>query len=575
MLLAGALGPAEAVAAEFLPVVTNFSARQYNGQLQNWHATQLPSGTMCFANGDGVLTFDGHTWQKHKLPVDYIVRSVMSDGDRLYVGSFEEFGYFTRKKNGFTAYTSLSSQLGKGSFNNDEFWGILKIGSKIYFQSFEKAYAFDTATEKLTPLPSTFVNKPQDIKFRPLYLFNHRGTLKAQAIGAGLCRLGNGGWIEETPLDEAGSYIVAIIGDIAVTEAHGLRQIAPDGRLLPFPTDADSQLLSYRINRAAAGSTGQLYIGTIGGGVFALSPDGHLLWHISTTHGGLCNNSVLGLHNDYRGNLWVCLDDGISLIHTGKPFTMLQPEGGSADIGMVYGIGTDTNGNIYVAANQGAYRYDRQSNNKAFSLIPATRGQNWFVRRFDNQLFIGNNDKTIEIMPDGSARKIAGTATDMKKGTIQNQDVIIQSSYYEFHTYTRTGNRWAPHSTLQGFGAPVRQVEIAPDGTVWATHMTRGVIRARINSTLDRFNDIKTFESLDGDTIPRMCYILKIRGSIYFSDDHHLYQYNESDDRFEISRKIEEDLHWVKQPRSVTRVNDNQFWIATADACHLVEFFRG
>ena len=59
---------AGAHAATFLPVVTNYQARDYNGKLQNWDASQLDNGLMCFANNAGLLTFDGYTWKLLKVP---------------------------------------------------------------------------------------------------------------------------------------------------------------------------------------------------------------------------------------------------------------------------------------------------------------------------------------------------------------------------------------------------------------------------------------------------------------------------------------------------------------------------
>ena len=123
---------ATAHAASFLPVVTNYQARDYNGKLQNWDASQLENGLMCFANNSGLLTFDGYTWNLLKIPGEYICRSVMADGERIYVGSFEEFGYFFKSTTGVYEYVSLSDHANRENFRSSEFWNIVKIGNTIY-----------------------------------------------------------------------------------------------------------------------------------------------------------------------------------------------------------------------------------------------------------------------------------------------------------------------------------------------------------------------------------------------------------------------------------------------------------
>lgn len=141
-----------AAGATFLPVVTNFGARQYSGQLQNWDATQMPDGTICVANNDGVLTFDGYTWRKYRVPGNHIVRSVMADGNRLYVGSFEQCGYFEAGADGHWQYTSISDILPAGTFSNDEFWNIIKLKGAIYFS--RSTISWHTSRQVAEPVSS-------------------------------------------------------------------------------------------------------------------------------------------------------------------------------------------------------------------------------------------------------------------------------------------------------------------------------------------------------------------------------------------------------------------------------------
>ena len=96
-----------ATAASFMPIVHNYHKSDYMGALQNWDIAQGVNGEIYVGNTDGLLCFDGYNWTLTPLPGDGIVRSVMADGRRVYVGSYKEFGYFERNARGQMVFTSL------------------------------------------------------------------------------------------------------------------------------------------------------------------------------------------------------------------------------------------------------------------------------------------------------------------------------------------------------------------------------------------------------------------------------------------------------------------------------------
>ncbi len=565
-------------AASFLPVVTNYQARDYNGKLQNWDASQLENGLMCFANNSGLLTFDGYTWNLMKIPGEYICRSVMADGNRIYVGSFEEFGYFTKSHDGTYEYISLSEHAGDNKFRNSEFWNIVKIGGTIYFQSFDNVLAYNPASGRLSMLPMVTGNPSPGKDFKPLNIFNYKGTLLSQGINGDLCRAGSSGWECVIPRDVLQSNVIGIAGDVLVTETHGLYRISDGFIPTPFPTEADTKLQKYTVNRACRTSKGDILLGTIGGGIYLISRKGKLLWHISREEGGICNNSVLGFYADHGGNIWAMLDDGISLIHTSAPYTMLRPDASQDDIGMVYSIGRDYEDRLIAAGNQGAYIFETGENNDAsFHLIAGTKGQNWCVRNFDGQIFIGGNDQVLTRAGNSPYSYIPGSATDLKRGIINGHDIIIQSSYFNLSTYKKEdgGVNWIKKCNIGNFGAPVFQIEIASDGTIWASHLTRGIFHLELNSDVTSVVQSRFFPSFKSDSVPSMCFVMKIRGNIVFADDESFYTFNDHSGKFDRFEALNKQLPWIRHARSATHIDDNTFWISCAEAYYLVKFDNG
>lgn len=578
ILAAVLAGCGYAHAASFLPVVTNYQARDYNGKLQNWDASQLENGLMCFANNSGLLTFDGYTWNLLKIPGEYICRSVMADGDRIYIGSFEEFGYYSRSREGIYKYVSLSAGVDHNRLRNCEFWNIVKIGDTIYFQSFENVTAYTPKNGHLTMLPMVTGNPSPGKDFKPLNIFSHKGTLLSQGINGDFCRAGASGWECVIPRDALKSNVIGIAGDILITETHGLYKVSDQYALTPFPTEADSRLQRYTINRASQTTKGDILVGTIGGGIYLISRKGKLLWHISREEGGICNNSVLGFYPDRGGNVWAMLDDGISLIHTSAPYTMLRPDASQDDIGMVYSIGRDAVGHLIAAGNQGAYIFETEGgSNASFHLIPGTKGQNWCVRSFDNQIFIGGNDQTVTRAGDAPYSFIPGSATDLKRGMINGHDIVIQSSYYSLSTYKKEsgGVSWIKDCNIKNFGAPVFQIEIASDGTIWASHLTRGIYHLELSPDVTAVKRSRFFPALDSDSVPSICFVMKIRGNIVFADDESFYTYNEHSGKFDRFEALNKQLPWIRHARSATHIDDNTFWLSCADAYYLVKFDNG
>lgn len=83
-----------------------------------------------------------------KLPNNLGVRALyISKDGRIYVGSFEEFGYFEMDDENDLIYHSLSSSEMNVYLNNDEFWTINEYKGEIYFNH-SGAFLFMTGKSK-------------------------------------------------------------------------------------------------------------------------------------------------------------------------------------------------------------------------------------------------------------------------------------------------------------------------------------------------------------------------------------------------------------------------------------------
>ena len=81
---------------ELLPFVENFTMTNYEGDNQVWDVTQGEDNAMYFANNHYFLRYNGVKWDKYILPDKTIIRYVLADANRIYCGSYTEFGYWQR-----------------------------------------------------------------------------------------------------------------------------------------------------------------------------------------------------------------------------------------------------------------------------------------------------------------------------------------------------------------------------------------------------------------------------------------------------------------------------------------------
>lgn len=556
-----------ASASAYKPIVSNYSTKEYGNSagVQNWSCCQGHNGEMYFGNNRGMLSFDGYYWNLYQLPEKTICRSVFADGDYIYVGSYEDFGYYKKNNKGELIYHSLRSKIKEFNMENEEIWKIIKHNDKIYFQSFSSSFCWNGKDIKI-------INFDKD---KPLYYHQINGKIYVQLINGPYCILKNDKYIPVITRDKFGDdNIVAAIqlsGNKALlaSESNGLFIMSGNHNIKKLTTSADNELRKAKVNRVTMTKDSTLAIGTILDGIYAIDLKGNIKWHYNS-ESGMLNSSVLSLFCDRDNNIWAALDNGISLIHTGVPYSIMTPERGEAMLGMIYDISI-VGDNTLLATNQGLYYYNDKGN---IAFIPGTSGQNWHISTFDNQTFIGNNLSTLRLYPDGTVTKIPGTgasSTCMRKCKIHEKEIIIESSYHELRIYRKINEVWTISHHIEGFAAPIRNLEIAHNGAIWAANLNRGAYRIELSSDLKKVQNVKYFKTA-ADSTSIIKHIMKIRGRIVFSDNKKLYTFDDLNQKIIPYKDLNEsitntaDIHYSKP------INDNTFWLSGEKGYYLMSF---
>lgn len=507
---------------DFTPVVRQFSKQDYGASNQNWAVSQDSEGLLYFGNNQGLLQFDGLNWELYRMPENKLVRSIFIDeNDKIFVGSFEEFGYFKKNIYGKLEYESLSSKLKNYEMQNDEVWTINKVKNKVVFQTFTSYFVFhDNIVEGIRqPFTFLFFSAFKDDLFTHTF---QTGFSKIDLINN-----------EVQPIEckhNKCSEVIAVLPfvnnkGLIVTKKSGLYVL--DGHeISQFATEDVYLLDKVEVNRAVNTNKGDIILGTIQNGIIAISSNGKKLWSLSRAN-ILQNNTVLGLYVDNSQNLWVALDKGIAYVQINSEIKYIQSINPS--IGAVYDL-VYIRPYIYFGTNQGLYSAiynEAKSEVLNVNAIQEVRGQVWNLTNIDNQVICGNNHGIYEIS-NNNAKQISPVQGGfcIKEGIIHGQEVLIQGTYTQLCVYLKQNNKWVFSHTVDGFINPIRYLEIDYTGKIWASHLHQGLYEIELTKDLKQIASLNVHQSLDGINKYNI-NVFKINNRVVFTDHHKFYTYED------------------------------------------------
>lgn len=490
--------------AQDLPPIVRFSTETYSAGNQNWMISQDTNRFLYFANNEGLLEYNGVQWTLYPSPNETIIRSVKVIGKRIYTGCYMEFGFWERNGAGILKYTSLSQSM-KGKIVDDEqFWNIAQYDHWVIFQSLNQIFVYDTSTKKYTIIkPKTGVSKVFSVGNAVLY----------QTFGTGLYEIENGKskLISADPViikDKIVNLYAKEEGLLMQTMYSGL-YFYKDGNLTRWATEADSQLQTSSVYSSRMLSDGSLALGSVSNGIFILSPQGKMRYHI-TQNKGLSNNTALSLYEDMDKNLWIGLDNGINCINLQSAVRSYSDDTGF--LGTVYASKLH-NGLLYVGTNQGLF-YKPYAYAGDFTFIPGTKGQVWSLHEYDGTLFCGHDSGTFIVNGSTATHIFAASGTWRFKPHPTRTDLLLQGSYHGIAVLEKTGGTWKFRNWIKGFDYSSRYFETSGNNEIYVSHEYKGIFRIITDA------DYLKAEKVVDYTYPskgKNASLSKFNGNIYYA----------------------------------------------------------
>lgn len=541
-----------------LPFIENFDREDYQAGTQNWAIAQNQDGVMFFANNSGLLVYNGNKWQLYPLPNNSVVRSVAYLDNKVYVGGYDEFGYFEENEIGELHYSSLSEKLLDKDKSLGEVWRIHFTRYGVVFQSFLKIFVL--LNNKIEVISS-------DTQFGFSYMVDNNLYVVDRDKGLYMLRnkdlipyYGNTSFFKENEI----TFIISRGTDKLLVGTTNNGIFLFDGmKLTEWDSPINKQLKKDQIYSAIELPNNMLAIGSIQNGLYVINSQDKIIQHLNR-YRGLQNNTILSLYYDKYGNLWLGLDNGIDMLEVSSPLTIINY---CFNIEASY-CSVVHDGILYIGTNQGLFakKYDEVENNfsvsSAFVLVKGTMGQVWNLKVIDNGLFCGHHLGTF-IVKGLNAYQISDIEGGWDYEKLKKWDnYVIGGTYTGLILFEKTNTsaaEWEYKGKITGFNESCKEITVDADGAIWITHGMKGLYRVILSENYTQAINATLYNETNG--LPDIPYTLAtVRDQPVFVTNRAIYHYNKPDNTFVKDDKLNSILTGVSGFSKITEDYRGDLW---------------
>jgi len=495
--------------------ITNFSSEVYKAGIQNIYFAQNRDLNLFVANNLGVLSFNGNEWERHAYNTGKKHRSLAFDkqNNRLYVGSQGDFGYFENDWD----YISLIDNIPAEARDFDEVWDIYIHNSNVYFCTFQGIYVFDGRSIFVLKDEKGF-NKSFHVGNR-LFTQNSSGVLfeiEGMQLTRSIKQRLTGQIVAGLIKNEEGYLIFYNSGKIEFS--------APNKVSLIF-SELAHMLDGKYINHVMRLSDARLVISTQTAGLFLFNTINGQIENI-TSKDGLQSNACLRTFQDYSGNLWVGMQNGMALIDMSSPLKLINQ-----DIEL-YGSGYeayDSAEGTYYTTSNGIYFLPKDANHSRF--LDGTEGPAYGMQLINAKLYAGHHTGLF-LLQNGKATRRAFTEGLWQVKQLQsNPQYAIGGTYSGLYLF-RINEEEALEEVkkIEGFNESSRFFEEDRQGRIWVSQYYKGLYQLKLDNSLLKAQIVKTPDSYDLDP-GKHVLLNRIDDALYLGTDQGVFKIDQTSDR--------------------------------------------
>ncbi|MBK8566875.1 MAG: hypothetical protein IPN76_26995 [Saprospiraceae bacterium] len=442
----------------------------YKAGIQNIGFAQNKDMTLFVANNLGVLSYNGKAWERHALKTGKKQRSLAFEekAGRLYFGSQGDFGYFTGDWN----MVSLSDKIPQPSPDFDEVWDVFISNSKVYFCTFQGIYVYDGQTISVLGRKEGF-NRTFQANGK-LFAQSRQGQLleirEQELLAPPYLRNSSNETIAGVISQDGGYLLVYNSGKTEFATAFGV-----EGKY----EGLSNALQGKYVNHVLQLSDSRLAISTQTAGLFLFNLQTQSIENISTLD-GLLSNACLRAFQDYTGNLWVGMQNGIALIEINSPMRFINQEINIQGSG--YEAYKNEEGTYYTTSN-GIYFL---ANNAAQSqFIRGTEGPAYGMQNIAGKLYAGHHTGLF-LLANGTAKRIATTHGLWQVKQLQSNPKFAIGGTYSGLFLFRMNEKMELQGAgkIGGFEESSRFFEEDQHGKIWVGQFYKGLYQLSLSPDL-------------------------------------------------------------------------------------------
>ena len=510
-----------------LPYIKNYPPKDYGNHGKIWDITAAKNGLVYMASDNGLLEFDGKNWRRFRAYSGHSRSLDLQNDSTVIIGSDMDFGIWKKTEVRNFRYQSIYPYKKTAAGGNEEFWGTYSLADRQIFVSHQNIYS--VVTGKITKIAAPHAFSKSFCVDGTVFLADDKKGLY-QLKGTALELIFS--YPNDIPLKIAGIY--SIQKDLyIVTENKGI-YLFSKGKLSPFSAPVNTDIAKHRVFSFTTLNKKYLAFGTILNGLYLTDLKGNIIQHINKEK-GLLNNTVLSMHFQNNGKLWLGLDQGISVINLNDEVTYFNEN--QSNLGTAY-TAVLNGDDFFVGTNQGLYsaKWEELSNKSSqknlFKLIPGSEGQVWTLQKIDGKILCGHDTGLYEIS-GSSFTQISnqpGILCFLKK-----ENYLFTGSYSGISVFEKTDGKWQFLKKMPSVLGAVSQLLQENETSFWANLPNYGILRFTINQDLTPENRIVFFSKKFSGYFP---YLYKDDKGIQLQTSTSNYQFRSESKDFLQDRSV-------------------------------------
>ncbi|MBN2892276.1 MAG: PAS domain S-box protein [Bacteroidales bacterium] len=517
-----------------LPLIRNYTPVDYHGHYQTWKAVTSNDGFVYFANGDGLMSFDGTNWDILELPNEETARSItISDSGKIFIAGDNILGYLSVDSLNNLKFVSIIDIIPEKYKDFRVFWeieeqdGVLYVRSS-YYLIIIKGYDVEVHTTE-RPFFVFLVSSKNDV-------FVSEARSYSRLIDDSLHKFA----FDKIIIDffERNDTVFFVTTDNYIYYF--------DSNYTPVEYSfLDYDFSGTTFSKIHLYKDKYLIYSTYNKGLVILDFKGNLILKLDKET-GLIGDNIYNSLIDNLGNIWVLTSNGISYVELASPLRMIDNRF-DFDFSLPSFL-SKFNNTSYTSTGHKFYQIDfKKGFSSKFTNITQGNAQAWNGIKIGDEFYVSRNTRILRIDKNNKTR-LYGPAENIwkiEKVPYTENDYFVGGTNGLYH-YKYDGDSLRFQKKIKNFTKSARELFFDNDNYLWIGQNNDGIYKIKLSDSLSiessefyseekgltSTNTIRIFEYQDQMLISTYKTLF-----IYNKDLDSIYEFHPITDYFEIKNK--------------------------------------